>query len=31
MSPLNPDYEPIVVSADEAESIQILAEIIIVR
>jgi SOS-response transcriptional repressor LexA len=30
LSPLNPDYEPIVVSPDEAESIQILAEFITV-
>ena len=30
LSPLNPDYEPIVVSADEAEDIQIVAEFITV-
>jgi SOS-response transcriptional repressor LexA len=30
LSPLNPDYEPIVVSPDEAESIEILAEFITV-
>jgi hypothetical protein len=30
LSPLNPDYAPIVVSADEAENIQIVAEFITV-
>lgn len=30
LSPLNPDYEPIVVSADEAEDMQIVAEFITV-
>ena len=30
LSPLNPDYEPIVVSPDEAEDMQIVAEFITV-
>jgi len=30
LSPLNPDYQPIVVSADEAEDLQIVAEFITV-